>query len=221
MNEIRTVIWDCDNVMWFHKKEEPQIIAKALGISEVEEFSSEFYGFIEKFSVFFRNKKVNMKETLKLIEETMPIVAIYNITPEGFMKVFEEKKLETKDFNSDTLIVMQYLRNKGIKCIIKSDWFRSTQEVLLKAYGILEYIEELHCCDNSYLKSCQEAAVELIKPGQEEQYVIIGDSLNSDIAFAKNAGIKSIWLNKNHKENKTAYKPDFEITSLLDVMKII
>ena len=221
MNEIRTVIWDCDNVIWLHKKEEPQIIAKALGISEVEEFSFEFYDFIEKFSVCFRNKKVNMKETLKLIEETMPIVAIYNITPEGFMKVFEEKKLETKDFNSDTLIVMQYLRNKGIKCIIKSDWFRSTQEVLLKAYGILEYIEELHCCDNSYLKSCPEAVGELIKPGQEEQYVIIGDSLNSDIAFAKNAGIKSIWLNKNHKENKTAYKPDFEITSLLDVLKII
>lgn len=221
MNEIRTVIWDCDNVMWFHKKEEPQIIAKALGISEVEEFSSEFYDFIEKFSVCFRNKKVNMKETLKLIEGTMPIVAIYNITSEGFMKVFEEKKLETKDFNSDTLIVMQYLRNKGIKCIIKSDWFRSTQEVLLKAYGILEYIEELHCCDSSYLKSCPESVGELIKPGQEEQYVIIGDSLHSDIAFAKNAGIKSIWLNKNHKENKTAYKPDFEITSLLDVMKII
>lgn len=96
MNEIRTVIWDCDNVMWFHKKEEPQIIAKALGISEVEEFSSEFYDFIEKFSVCFRNKKVNMKETLKLIEGTMPIVAIYNITPEGFMKVFEEKSWKPK-----------------------------------------------------------------------------------------------------------------------------
>lgn len=222
MDKVRTIIWDCDNVMWFHKKEEPQILAEALKISEVEEFSSEFYDFIEKFLVYFKNKKVNMKETLKLIEETMPIVvSIYNITPEKFLKTFNEKKLETNDLNNDTLIVMEYLRSKGIKCIIKSDWFRSGQEILLKAYGILEYIEELHCCDNSYLKCCPEAVHELIKPGQEEQYVIIGDSLECDIAFAKYAGIKSIWLNKNHKENRTAYKPDFEITSLLGVMEII
>lgn len=43
MKEVRTVIWDCDNLMWFHKPEEPQITANALEIAEVEEFSIEFY----------------------------------------------------------------------------------------------------------------------------------------------------------------------------------
>ena len=37
MEKVRIVIWDCDNVMWFHKPEETKILAKALKIEEVEE----------------------------------------------------------------------------------------------------------------------------------------------------------------------------------------
>ena len=50
---------------------------------------------------------------------------------------------------------------------------------------------------------------------------MIGDSVTSDICFAHNAGIKSIWFNRNEKANETPYKPTFEVPSLLDVMEII
>lgn len=174
MDKVRTIIWDCDNVMWFHKEEEPQILAKALNINALEEFSEEFNSFFENFLIYFKNKKVNMKETLKLIENNMPILEVYGVSPEHFMKVVSsEKSLKTKDFNKDTLIVMEYLRNKGIKCIVKSDWFRSIQEELLKTYGILKYIEELHCCDNAYLKCCPASVQEIIKQGREEQYLLL------------------------------------------------
>ena len=88
-------------------------------------------------------------------------------------------------------------------------------------YGVIDYIEELHCCDNSYLKSNPLSREGIVKPDREEQYLIIGDSLSSDIAFAEHAGIKSVWLNRQHKENKTMYKPNFEVASLLEVMEII
>ncbi|MFR2450666.1 MAG: hypothetical protein ACLS9A_04625 [Clostridia bacterium] len=50
---------------------------------------------------------------------------------------------------------MKYLQTKGIKNIIKTDWWREAQEIVLKHYGVLDYIEELHCCDDAYLKTNQ------------------------------------------------------------------
>ncbi len=221
MEKVRIVIWDCDDLMWFHKKEEPEILAKALKIPEVAEFSIEFYNFFAKFMEYFKNKKVNMKETLKLIEHEMPILDIYGILPEQFMAVHYEMKFEGSDFNKDTLVLMEYLKEKNIKSIVKSDWWRKVQEDMLKNYGVLDYIEELHCCDNAYLKSNPLSSKGLIKAEREEQYLIIGDSLTTDIAFANHAGIKSIWLNKGKNKNETKYHPTHEVESLLEAMKII
>lgn len=221
MKEVRTVIWDCDNLMWFHKTEETVIIATKLGISDIEEFSVQFFDMIECFNTYFIKTKVNKKELYNIIECTMPILYFYSITPKQFMDIWSGLKLEINEFNPQTTTVLKYLQEKGIKNIVKSDWFREFQEKIMKEFGVLEYIEELHCCDNSYLKCNPLSAEEIIKKGREEEYIMIGDSLRSDIAFANHAGIKSIWVNYNGKDNKTKYRPTFEITSLLEVMEII
>lgn len=222
MKEVRTVIWDCDNLMWFHKPEESQITAKALGIAELEEFSIEFYKFFETFMVYFKRKKVNMKETLKIVEREMPILDIYGISSKKFMIVHEGLKTEVNDFNYDTLILMRYLEDQNIRSVVKTDWWRNVQEGIMNYYGVMDYIEELHCCDNAYLK-CNPLSVEgIVKPGKEEQYIIIGDSLTSDIAFANHAGIKSIWFNQDGKNtNQTPYNPTFEVNSLVDIIGIL
>ena len=138
------------------------------------------------------------------------------------MEILQVLKFETIEFNEDVLVVMEYLQEKGVKNIIKTDWWRNYQQERLKHWGVLNYIERLYCCDNSYLKCNPLSAKEIINEGHEAKFVIIGDSLTSDIAFAKHSGIKSIWLNKDNKqENNSPYKPDFEVASLLEVMEII
>lgn len=222
MKNVRTVIWDLDGVVWFHKREEPEILAKAMGIAEQEEFATEFYDFFATFIEYFRDKKVTEDETLKVIEQKMPILYFYGYTPGQFLKVQNRIKLFLNDFNEDSLAVMKYLSEKGIKNIVKTDWWRDVQEHLLHTYGSMVYIEELHSCDNAFLKCNKLSAKGIIKPGKEEEYIIIGDSLISDIAFAKANGIKSIWFNHNFKkENTTPYQPTFEVPSLLEVMGII
>ncbi len=44
--------------------------------------------------------------------------------------------------------------------------------------------------------------------------VMIGDSLSSDIAGGKNAGIRTVWFNPHHKENNTAVQPDHTVDCL-------
>ena len=222
MENVGIVIMDLDYCIWEHLNEEPELTAKALGIKEVVEFSDEFYDFFNSFLIRFQNEKVTMGQTLNLIEEKMPILYFYGYTPSQFLLTSNRMKFLCNELNKDALELIKYLSKKGIKNIVKTDWWRYVQEDMLHTYGILDYIEELHCCDNAYLKSNPLSKEGIIKPGKEEQYVIIGDSLTSDVAFAQHAGIKSIWFNKDGKnENNTPFKPTYEVPSLLDVMKII
>ena len=51
--------------------------------------------------------------------------------------------------------------------------------------------------------------------------LMIGDSLDRDIKGAKDSGIKSVWLNRNSDPGTGSIEPDFEISSLQDILDII
>ena len=44
--------------------------------------------------------------------------------------------------------------------------------------------------------------------------IMVGDSLSSDIQGGINAGIRTVWVNPDHAENKTDIHPDYEIEAL-------
>jgi FMN hydrolase / 5-amino-6-(5-phospho-D-ribitylamino)uracil phosphatase len=52
------------------------------------------------------------------------------------------------------------------------------------------------------------------------ELIHVGDSLKNDVGGAKNAGIKSIWLNRKRIQNESSIKPDFEITTLYELISI-
>ncbi len=54
-----------------------------------------------------------------------------------------------------------------------------------------------------------------------EKAVIIGDSLSSDIQGGINVNVRTIWFNSKKSENSSQLKPDYEITDLKEIEKII
>ena len=50
---------------------------------------------------------------------------------------------------------------------------------------------------------------------------IIGDSLSSDIQLGINAGVKTIWFNREHKENTKGITPDYEVKDFKELTKLI
>ncbi len=54
-----------------------------------------------------------------------------------------------------------------------------------------------------------------------DECLMIGDSLESDIAGAEGAGIASCWLNADGRTNRTAFLPDYEIASLKELLPIL
>ena len=53
------------------------------------------------------------------------------------------------------------------------------------------------------------------------QMLHVGDSLKTDIAGARNAGVSSVWLNREGIPNDTETQPDYEVTSLTEIPAIL
>jgi 2-haloacid dehalogenase len=56
---------------------------------------------------------------------------------------------------------------------------------------------------------------------KREECLMIGDSLSSDIAGAKKAGIDACWVNVHSQTNDTGIVPDYEIHSLIELLDIL
>ncbi len=54
-----------------------------------------------------------------------------------------------------------------------------------------------------------------------QELLHVGDSLTNDVAGAKEAGVRSVWLNRDDRQNDSAVQPDFEITSLTELLEIL
>lgn len=51
----------------------------------------------------------------------------------------------------------------------------------------------------------------------KDQLLHVGDSLADDVAGARNAGARSVWLNRGRRKNDSVAIPDFEISSLVEL----
>ena len=53
------------------------------------------------------------------------------------------------------------------------------------------------------------------------QMLHVGDSLENDVAGARNAGAYSVWLNRDGLPNDTDIQPDYEVVSLAEIPEIL
>lgn len=217
---ITTIIWDCDDTIWIHRKDEIEIIlANMVNIPEVELFTRQYFGFFEEFEKRFKEQKFSYRKVVALIEERLPILSDYGISAVDFLDKWIQ--VETSFLNEDALEVIKRQKEEGYKVVILTDWFWDSQIKLLSKYGVLEYVDKIYTCDDGFVKSNPKSAEKIVEKGCESEYVIIGDSLTSDIAFATHARIRSIWYNWKGLENKTQYRPTAEISEITEVLKII
>lgn len=219
INGARKLLWDCDGNIWRHVKNEDKIVTKEFGIELTEEFTKQYFEMFERFEIHFEYQKLTTAEYINLIAKCMPILSKNNISAEEFYHKWIQ--IETSVMNEGALETIQYFHHKGYTNIIFSDMPYDKQIILLEKYNLLQYIDDICTGDNNYLKRNPKSKDRIIDKGHEKEYVIIGDSLKNDIAFANHAGIRSIWFNPTCKKNKSKYKPTMQVTSLYEVCQRI
>ena len=54
-----------------------------------------------------------------------------------------------------------------------------------------------------------------------EEFLHVGDSLENDVKGATDAGIRSVWLNRNRAEKGSCIEAQYEISSLAELLEVL
>lgn len=224
MKNVRTIIWDLDETLWFYKNNETEVLCKKLNIDDLETFTEQYYEMWGSLNEYFKNIIVTYEGIRQWIFEKMPILRLYAVSEEEFLKAIREEKQKFITVNYEAVEIMNYVSKKGIRNISITDWLIDEQVYTLKKLNLHTYIREIYGCDDAYLKSSTKKVEEIARKilmGKHEEFLIIGDSLSSDIFFANQLGIKSVWYNRKGKNNETQNTPTIEVKSLLELKEIL
>lgn len=120
---------------------------------------------------------------------------------------------------------LKYLFNKGYYIIIATNGPKiATREKLLKI-GCIDFVNEIFSADMfGYMKPKKEFFEEIEKilnNYNTNDYLIIGDSLKSDVGFAMKCEFDSCWFNRNNQAMNSDYKPTMVINKLSELINIL
>ena len=135
-----------------------------------------------------------------------------------FMNALKESVIAIKNaYNT-----LKYLSNKYQIIIATNGPQIATKEKLSKI-NCLQFVNNILSADMfGYVKPRKEffeGIQHTLNNYQTEEYLIVGDSLSSDIAFAMNCNFDSCWFNPNKAPLPSKYKPTMIINDLIELTK--
>ena len=224
---IEYIFFDLDETLLDFKRAEKEAVAFALSNFGIEP--------TEK--TLLRYSKINLSQW-KLLEQgkiTLPEVKIgrfellfKELSSDASAKAVAEcyeKNLAEGAYPlfgaEDTLKALQ----SGFRLFLVSNGTAEVQERRLEKTGFGKYFEKIFVSeeigffkpDKRYFESCFAA----IDGFEKEKAVMVGDRLTSDVLGGKNAGIRTVWLNRYGEKNETEIVPDYEISDISDLPKLI
>ena len=121
--------------------------------------------------------------------------------------------------------LLDYLKGKGYRLYLASNGVAETQYTRLASAGIGSCFDRIfisedlgsHKPERAFFDACFSA----IPDFDPTAAVLVGDSLTSDVCGAKNAGIASIWFNRNGRIAPPELRPDAEITTLEELRRLL
>ncbi len=125
--------------------------------------------------------------------------------------------------NADS--VLKKLVDKGYKLYIVTNGIKFIQDKRFKKSGLENYIEDRFISECvGYRKPMHEFfdfVFNTIGDFDKKNYLIVGDSLSSDILGGINAGIDTCWFNVRNVRNDTDIAPDYTIYGLNELLEIL
>lgn len=117
------------------------------------------------------------------------------------------------------------LCSSGYSLNIVTNGFADTQHSRFSLSGLLKYIDKVFISEVLGVQKPEKAffdkVFEEIGCFDKEKYLIIGDSLNSDILGGINAGIDTCWFNSRKCEKRSDIVPVYTINNLSELINIL
>ncbi len=121
--------------------------------------------------------------------------------------------------------LLKYLKEKGYYIIIATNGPQIATKQKLSKINCLNFVDKVFSADMfGYMKPKKEffeSIQKVLNNHKREEYLIVGDSLKSDVEFAMNCNFDSCFFNKNKEKVLSPYKPTYIIEKLEELENIL
>lgn len=206
---IKKIIFDLDNTLIIWKDEYVNALKKTLKKHNINEDADYVNDLIDGYEEYY--DKYDKENMLKHINNH--ITEKINM---DFINDFLEAIGYMSEPDEEVINTLEYL-SKKYELVVLTNWFKIPQTNRLKTAKIEKYFKEIFGGED-YIKPDKQAFITAAGETPLEECVMIGDTYELDVMGAYNAGIRPIFMNRKHKENKNNFE---EITKLSDLKNIL
>ena len=224
---IDTLLIDLDNtILDFNKAEGPALAGalRAMGIEPAKELLSRYSAInlvhwkrLEKGQITIAEVKVSRFR--QLFDEFK-----IDVSPENTAEVYEKLLAIGHYFVDGAEDMLEELHGK-YRLYLASNGIAKVQHSRIDSAGIEKYFDDMFISEEiggrkpepEYFPRCFEKI-----PGFCRTHTaILGDSLSADMQGGKNAGITTIWFNRDCAADEEGVRPDHEIRRLYELPALL
>ncbi len=147
---------------------------------------------------------------------------IQNVDVEAFRAEYQEALGSVYCYCDNSLEICRALKGRVAQYVV-TNGVAATQRNKLKLAGFLDIMDGLFISDEIGAPKPERAffdfCIGAVRERDRSRILLVGDSLSSDIKGGVLAGIATCWYRQEGTPNVSGYKPDYEISSLHELLQ--
>lgn len=227
MKKYTTLLFDADNTLLDFYKDQKKAYYKAfekIGQKITEDIYNSYNKINKELWHEFDDRLISFEELLTKRHELL--FEKYNIVYDSkeFEILLSEQFKNTGTPFPKLEILLSELK-KEYKLVIVTNGPKKQQHQRLKNANLLKYFDFIFISEEiGYSKPDKNFFDEVFKRldnYNQKEYLIIGDSISSDVLGGINASIDTCWYNPNKKDKRLNISPTYEIKDFAELIDIL
>lgn len=226
---IKVILWDIDGTLLDFKAAERQAMKNCFIKYELGECTDEMIARYAKINddywELLEKGGITRQELFSArFRDFFDAEGIAFSQYEAFNKEYQTQLAEMVFFRDNGYELVKELKGQFKQYAVTNGSYNVQSRKLTKS-GLIELFDDCFISDQIGVEKPAVEFFDHVKANMEkvsdDEILIIGDSLTSDMKGGNNAGILCCWYNPQRKENTKGVHIDYEITDLQEVKKIL
>ena len=226
--KYEVILFDADETLFDFKKSEKQAFENS--ISEFNMDYDENYH-LKVYEEINRNIWLEFEQGL-ITQKKLKVERFKRLSeklntpfdPEEFSNAYIKHLANASFLYEDSIELIKEL-SKNYRLAIVTNGLKDVQSKRIGQSIIAEYFETMVISEEVQVSKPNPEIFEItlnrLNFNDKSKVLMIGDSLTSDIKGGINFEIDTCWVNLNKANNSTSIKPTYEISNLMDIIKIL
>lgn len=226
---IKIILWDIDATLLDFLKSESMALKKAFlhfGLGECTDSTVAEYSAINQ-SYWNRLETGELTKEQVLVgrfEEFLSVKGFDNVEADEFCEFYELSLPDCVEFIGNAEETIKTLSNSYYQYAV-TNGAKNVQTKKLAVSGIDTIFNGAFISDDvGYAKPSKEFfnfVLENIPKVSDDEILIVGDSLTSDIKGGNNMGFKTCWFNPHHLPLKDGFKVNYQLDNLDNIFDVL